>query len=167
MSSGEEKKKDLVNSAQKSPEHGTPGEIGKIPSHRRPQGGTAALWDLAGTKVASSDPRPGSRRLDRAGPKPGWQSGSRDTNPRIPRSFSRALPGSPKPRRHISSSTTSRCARWLGSQSAGRARGAPGAALSPSGRSPSSARTSSSSSISRQIGAEQEAKAEAAKTALT
>lgn len=144
-----------MNNAQKSPEHSAPGQTTEIPSHRRPQGGTAALWE-----VVSSVPSPRSRPLDRGGPKPRRQSGSGDSNPEIPRSFSLPLPGSPKPRKHISKSTTSRCARWLGSQSTGRALGAPRTALSPSGRSPSSARaSSSSSSIGLQLGTEREAKA--------
>lgn len=89
---------------------------------------------------------PPSRRLEKAGSQARQQRGSGDPNPEIPQSSALAQPRSPKPRKHISKSTTSRCARWLGSQSAGRARGAPWGALSASGRLPSSARSSPSSS---------------------
>lgn len=93
-------------------------------------------------------------------PEPRQQRGSGNSNPGIALSSAPAQPRSPKPRKHMSDSTTSRCARRLGSQSADRARGAPWIALSASRRPPSSARSSpSSSSISLQPGTEQEAKA--------
>jgi hypothetical protein len=92
--------------------------------------------------------------------KSGLPSPGSSANPGIPLSSAPAEPRSPKPRKHMSDSTTSRCARRLGSQSADRARGAPWTALSASRRPPSSARSSpSSSSISLQPGTEQEAKA--------
>lgn len=155
MSPGEGMERDL-NNAQKSPGHSAPGQTTEIPAHppspgrkRLHSGKSPALSPaLARDHWIEGVPRLGGRA------DPGTRTPESLDRPSLP------LPGSPKPRKHISRSTTSRCARWLGSQSAGRARGAPRTALSPSGRSPSSARaSSSSSSIGLQFGTEWEAKA--------